>query len=321
MITNSPLVSICVPAYKEAGYVKRLLESILIQDHDRLEIIISDDSTDTAVEEVYKQFSPKAGMELRYFRHSPSLGTPVNWNFALDQARGDYHMLMHQDDYFATPHSISTYLNAFVEDKGLDFVFSRNTPVYDDGVKVKGVRHDEHIVKNLKEKADHLVGIYVIGPPSNIMLSKNIITRFDPRFIWLVDVDFCVRAIESGANIKYLDEHLVTIGMHDNQATVYCQQNPGLILRENILYAEKRPLEAFKKIWLYDYFWRLMRNHGVRSITDITDTGVAVGEIILPIRDILDAQQKFPLSLLRNGFFSKAMMFKTWLFNRHKYNA
>ncbi len=43
---NEPLISICVPAYKQPGYVARVLESVLQQDYKNVEIIISDDSPD-----------------------------------------------------------------------------------------------------------------------------------------------------------------------------------------------------------------------------------------------------------------------------------
>lgn len=317
METSNPIVSICIPVYEQLKYVRRLLDSIVIQEYKHIEVIVSDDSPNNKIENLCAEYQSK--LSIRYFKHQPSLKTPKNWNFALDQAQGEFIMLMHQDDYFAKPNSINTFLNEFRKNKNLGFAFSKNTPMYDNGKFVGGVRRDKKIINDLKNKVDYLVDIFVIGPPSNVMISKRIQTRYDERFIWLVDVDYCVRMIESGVEYAYINEHLVTIGMHDAQATVFCHNNPQLMLRENILYAEKRPLSAFRKIFVFDYFWRLIRNNKVKSLEDLEKVGVNKKEIILPLRDIIDAQKNFPYKVLKNGFFSKALMLKTWLGSNQRY--
>ncbi|MCH5683460.1 hypothetical protein LWM68_03705 [Niabella sp. W65] len=63
----------------------------------------------------------------------------------------------------------------------------------------------------------------------------------------MVDVDYCVRSIKAGYRVDYIDEPLLNIGMHQEQATVFCYENPHIILRENILYANKLSKEHFKR--------------------------------------------------------------------------
>lgn len=317
MEMSNPIVSICIPVYEQLEYVKRLLDSIIIQDYKNIEVIVSDDSLNNEIENLCAEYKSK--LSIRYFKHRPSLKTPKNWNFALDQAIGEFIMLMHQDDYFAKTNSINIFLNEFRKNKNLGFAFSQNTPMYDNGKLVQGVRRDKKIINDLKNKVDYLVDIFVIGPPSNVMISKRIQTRYDERFIWLVDVDYCVRMIESGVEYSYINEHLVTIGMHGEQATVFCHNNPDLMLRENILYAEKRPLSSFRKIFVFDYFWRLIRNNKVKSLEDLEKIGVNKEEINLSLRDIITAQKNFTYKSLKNGFFSKTLMVKTWLSNKRKY--
>ncbi len=317
MEINNPLVSICIPVYDQEKYVKRLLDSIVMQDYKMIEVIVSDDSPHNEIENLCKQYDDK--LSIRYFKNQPSLKTPKNWNFALDQALGDYIMLMHQDDFFAKTTSVNSYLNAFKENKTVQFVFSRNTPLYDNGETLAGFKRNKRIANNLKKNIDYLVNMYVIGPPSNVMITKDVTTRYDERFIWLVDVDYSVRTIENGFKTFYLDEHLVTIGMHPEQTTVFCYENPEVMLRENILYAQKRPTNVFKKMWVFDYFWRLIRNHKVKSVEDIIRTGVHRDEIITPIKDIINAQKKYSYKTLRAGVFSKILMFKTLMLNRQKY--
>jgi cellulose synthase/poly-beta-1,6-N-acetylglucosamine synthase-like glycosyltransferase len=42
---STPRVSICIPAYEQPDYLKVTLDSIIMQDFDDYEIVITDDST------------------------------------------------------------------------------------------------------------------------------------------------------------------------------------------------------------------------------------------------------------------------------------
>ena len=47
---KQPLVSICIPTYKQIPYLKKCIESVLKQDFEDYELIITDDSPDDSVE-------------------------------------------------------------------------------------------------------------------------------------------------------------------------------------------------------------------------------------------------------------------------------
>jgi glycosyltransferase involved in cell wall biosynthesis len=306
-------VSICIPTYKQPAFLKRLLDSIVIQTHKNIEVIVSDDTPNTSVNEVVNDF--KDLLDIYYHHHNPALKTPINWNFALDQANGEFIMLIHQDDWLAQNNSIEKYLSKFSENPNADFVFSKNTPINPDG-SIVNINTKYNTIKHLNDQYHSLIYSYVIGPPSNIMVRRTVTTRYDTRLIWLVDVDYCVRSIKAGYRVDYIDEPLLNIGMHQEQATVFCYENPHIILRENILYANKLSKEHFKKIKLYDYFWRLLRNHKVRSVEDIILTGVDAKEINSTIKHMISLEKKIPLNWLMNGFISKTFMFLNYIIFR-----
>lgn len=91
-----PLVSIGMPTYNRAdGYLPWALDSALNQDYPNLEIIVSDNaSTDRTEELIQSRIDPR----LRYFRHKENIGGTNNFNFCLEQARGAYFLLLHDDD-------------------------------------------------------------------------------------------------------------------------------------------------------------------------------------------------------------------------------
>jgi glycosyltransferase involved in cell wall biosynthesis len=97
MVNNVyPLVTIGIPTYNRAdGYLKQALQSAVDQTYPRLEIVVSDNCSTDQTDLVVKGFSDP---RIRYFKHSENIGANNNFNFCLEQARGDYFLLLHDDD-------------------------------------------------------------------------------------------------------------------------------------------------------------------------------------------------------------------------------
>ncbi|HVZ58032.1 MAG TPA: glycosyltransferase [Chitinophagaceae bacterium] len=306
----APLISICVPAYRKPAFVTRLLDSVLRQDYKQVEVIISDDSPDESVNLAIAPYINK--LNLRYYHNQPAKGSPVNWNFALDQARGELLMLLHQDDWLYAPDALRSYVEAFGSDSSLDFVFCKNIAVREDGSEIV-LQALPGLLHRLDRLPNHLVRADVIGPPSNVMVRSTVTTRYDERFIWLVDVDYYVRLLKQGCRYRYLDRHLVSIGLHADQTTNYCRENESIILKENILFAAKLEAGAFRDWKIYDYFWRLLRNHRVRSQEDLLQSGVSAEQVPPVISHMLALERRIPLRLLHLGPVSKLLMFVSYV--------
>jgi len=91
-----PLVAIGIPTYNRAdNYLKQTLKSALNQTYQNLEIIVADNcSTDNTEDFVNRNSDPR----IRYFRHNKNIYANDNFNFCLKQAKGDYFLLLHDDD-------------------------------------------------------------------------------------------------------------------------------------------------------------------------------------------------------------------------------
>jgi glycosyltransferase involved in cell wall biosynthesis len=91
-----PLVTIGIPTYNRAdSYLRQALDSAIGQTYPNIEIVVSDNcSTDNTEALVKDLIAPN----LRYYRHDDNIGANNNFNFCLDQARGDYFLLLHDDD-------------------------------------------------------------------------------------------------------------------------------------------------------------------------------------------------------------------------------
>lgn len=307
---SDPLISICIPAYKQTDFVIRAIQSVQKQSYKQVEIIISDDSPNEDIKIAIQSYIFE--LPIKYYHNSPSLKSPKNWNNAIKHATGDYFMLLHQDDWLDSVDCLATYIAAFNAQPNAQFVFCKNTAIQPDGTQLT-LQYLTSLLKDMRKRPNHILRANVIGPPSNTMLKKGVGVEYDEDYIWLVDVDYYVALLKKGYEYVYLDQHLVSIGLHEEQTTVFCRNNEDVIVKENIWFAEKMGNTAFNDILIYDYYWRLLRNYKIRAIQDLVNDGVVEHRILPVIKKMLSLQIKFPLRFLKFGPFSKTLMFICYL--------
>src|SRR3954465_8010288 len=106
---KSPLVSICVPAYKRVEFLQRLLESIAIQRFSDFEVVVTDDSNNQSVKELLENYRDR--FSITYHKNEKQLGTPENWNACISIAKGKWIKLMHDDDWFNDDSSLEEFVS------------------------------------------------------------------------------------------------------------------------------------------------------------------------------------------------------------------
>jgi glycosyltransferase involved in cell wall biosynthesis len=308
-----PLVSICIPTYKQPDLLKRTLESIQRQTYKNIEIIVSDDSPDDAVSALCMQL--QASLPIRYYRNEKALGSPANWNAALAKAEGAYVMLLHHDDWFLKNDALERYINVFATNPKLDAVFSRHNPVDEKGGQTP-TKLEPALIAQLKSLPDLLIRSNQVGPPSNLVLSARMLRRYDEKYIWLVDVEYYIRLLKGGVNFYFLNERLMHIGIHKDQITEFCYQHPDIIVKENIWLAAQVDKKAWQDIKFYDHYWRLLRNNKIRSKAQLLGMGLTQDQLPPVILRMIGLQKKLPSTLLRNGMISKIGMSLSYLVSR-----
>jgi len=92
-----PLVSVLMPAYNHAPYVRAAVESVLDQTYDNLELIAIDDASSDATWEVLESFSDA---RLRLYRHEANQGAHATLNEALALAKGEFIAIINSDDIY-----------------------------------------------------------------------------------------------------------------------------------------------------------------------------------------------------------------------------
>ena len=91
-----PLVTIAIPTYNRAGsYLPGVIEAALDQTWTNIEVLVGDNaSTDDTPAVVARYSDPR----LLHVRHPVNLGANGNFNRLLELARGEWFLLLHDDD-------------------------------------------------------------------------------------------------------------------------------------------------------------------------------------------------------------------------------
>jgi len=108
---DEPLVSICIPTYNRAWMVGRAIGSALGQTYRNIEVIVVDNASTDATDEVVAAFSDK---RLKYVKNDRNLGLFGNFNRCIELAQGEFIHILHSDDYIDpefTQTSIRFFLN------------------------------------------------------------------------------------------------------------------------------------------------------------------------------------------------------------------
>jgi len=96
MESNLPLVTIGIPTYNRAsGRLGDAIRFALAQTYSNIEIVISDNCSTDNTSEVVASFNNE---KIRYIRQKENIGPFNNFQACLENARGEYFYLFHDDD-------------------------------------------------------------------------------------------------------------------------------------------------------------------------------------------------------------------------------
>src|SRR5262245_17750978 len=94
---RAPTVSVGVPVYNGERYLDKALSSILRQDFEDFELIISDNASTDGTAEICKAYADK-DRRIRYHRNTSNIGAAPNYNQTFEMARGEYFKWCAHDD-------------------------------------------------------------------------------------------------------------------------------------------------------------------------------------------------------------------------------
>lgn len=268
----NPKVSICIPAYKQPDSILRTLESIRMQDFLDFEVVVSDDTPDDSVYKACERFL--TCFSIRYVRNDKSLGSPGNWNRAVDAASGEYIKIMHHDDYFSDNASLGAFVALLDGHPGAGFAFSGSNNVDKSGMLRFVHFAKKKQVEALRRNQNVLFFGNFIGAPSATIYRKDLRARFDENLKWVVDLDFYYSILRLNSYFCYTETPLVSVCIGgDDRVTYECENNKCVEIYEWFYFYKK--LRNTNSSWGYfNFFWNLLKKYKIFSFKDISACGV-----------------------------------------------
>ncbi len=209
-----PLVSVLLPVYNGEPYLAAALESILRQDHERLEVIAIDDGSTDGSQEILRRYQRADDRIFIVSRENQGLIATLNEGLAA--AKGDLVARMDADD-ICYPTRFSRQVSLFkkqpeiaISGTGIDRLIGdrmiRGTPnpIYQSG--------NWHILSMF----------FTIFMHSTVMYNRNVIPEdmlgYDARYVHAEDFDL-FRRITGRFPATMIDESLVAYRIHGNSVT------------------------------------------------------------------------------------------------------
>lgn len=268
-----PKVAVCIPAYEQTTFLRKTLESVRIQDYDHYEVVVTDDSSSDAVAHLMSEFDD---LPIRYHRNSVTLGSPRNWNHCIGLAESEYIKVLHHDDWFAEPHSLSAYVMLLDRDPTASFAFSASYGRAPDADRPVLHRPSEAQLRKLRRDSRCVLFGNFIGSPSATIFRREQFVPYDERLTWLVDVDQYAKIISRKRPFAYCEKPLIE-STYDSphQLTASLQHDGCNEVREYLQVYDTHYLAPGRhtNVQVASHLIRLFRRHGVIDEGSLRDCG------------------------------------------------
>ena len=198
-----PKLSIIMPVYNTAKFLKRSIDSVLCQDFSDFELILVNDGSKDNSLEICLQYEKKDNRIKVIDKENGGAGSARN--AGLEIAQGEYIAFPDSDDWI-DPQAYS-YCISIMEKKNLDLLlFGSLNTMYDENENVLDVKkgRTENIYLGTKEECRKkwawLVGNLPMDGPSNKIYKSSVIKKNGVRFPDL-------RRMQDGVfNMRYFDK-------------------------------------------------------------------------------------------------------------------
>ena len=220
---ESPKISVITPVYNGLPYIKECVKSVLEQDVQQWEMLISDNcSTD----ETREYLDTIEDDRITIFKQRKNLGIFGNLNFLFEQAKAPVSQILCADDYF-TENSSLKYLVDYWQKQDDQLGFVRFNSRF-------RLEAEKNIPATIKAgQADLWFYLFgnMPGNLSNVSLRTHIVEEagmFNQAFPYAGDFEFWVRAAQQ-FDFKLEDKKIVYVRRHPKTASNLLNKNGELV--------------------------------------------------------------------------------------------
>ena len=125
IMTRQPLLSICIPTYNRAPFLKKTLESIttaeIFKNTNDVEIVISDNCSTDDTQDICSHFIQQFPHKIHYSKTEENIGGDRNFYRVLSLARGKC-LKLNNDKCSFLPHTLDTLIDIIKEHESEEYI-------------------------------------------------------------------------------------------------------------------------------------------------------------------------------------------------------
>ena len=210
---SRPAVTIVVPTFNRAEWLRGAIDSVLAQDYEDLELLVVDDGSTDGTPELLSEYEQRCdGGRFRAVSQA-NAGQAAAINRGWDLARGELVGYLADDDLLA-PRAVSRLVEELVADPGCVVVYPGYHLIEADGAIIDTIRPIEYSPREAVRLHDT-----IIGPGALVRREALAVAgAWDPALRWVGDLILWVRLSIHG-RLKRVAEPLASWRRHPEGAT------------------------------------------------------------------------------------------------------
>ena len=213
----SPLVSILMPVYNTAPYLKEAMDSILSQTFKDFELIVLNDCSPDNADEILDTYNDT---RIVRYKGERNMGLSNVLNAGMDIARGKYIARMDSDD-ISLPNRLEVQVKYMEEHPDIDLCSC--------GMKMFGAKDDVWIRDADPEKVKVTALFFSPILHASSIWKKESFDKYGLRFrqemVPAEDYDMWCRALSKGLKLVNLPNVLYRYRIHPSQATTQTEKS------------------------------------------------------------------------------------------------
>lgn len=240
-------VSVCLPVFNGARFLRAAIESVVGQSFVDFELVVCDDCSTDGSFEIASEFAGR-DRRVKLVRNEANLGLFQNYNRCIELARGDYLKPFAQDDVLH-PEMLAETVRVLDSHQDVALVSTAKQWVSAEGGVLETFRQfpRDTVVPGRDVIRYNLMRLTNwVGEPSTVLYRRAARgTGFDTALFHYGDIEYWFRIVEQ-ANYYYLDRVLCSFRRHEGSAT--SKNLSGMYFALDVLRLGKKYREYLEEI-------------------------------------------------------------------------
>ena len=243
-----PAVSICIPTFNGAKYLRECVDSVLAQTHPDFEVLIVDDCSSDDSVAIAEDYA-RRDSRVRVSVNDRNLGLVGNWNQSVFLSRGEWIKFVFQDDVIR-PECLRHMLAVAATGVPMvscarDFIFEPGTSedtrhfYLDHQAQIRATYRDSErwSASRVAETALRRIAENLLGEPTAVLLHRSVFERFglfNPQLHSRCDLEYWIR-VGSNTGTAHVSDVLATFRVHAEAMSARLKQTAARRYRLEIL--------------------------------------------------------------------------------------